>query len=46
MPQYGGGSWSGEIHRILTRDFGFFLANAFQPQVLNGPRVDVRRPIC
>lgn len=36
MPQYNGGSWFGEIHEILTRDFGFFLANASQPQVLNG----------
>ena len=25
MPQYDGGSWLGEIHQILTRDFGFFL---------------------
>jgi len=36
MPQYDGGSWFGEIHEILTRDFGFFLANASAPQVLNG----------
>ncbi len=36
MSQYDGGSWLGEIHEILTRDFGFFLANASQPQVLNG----------
>jgi FkbM family methyltransferase len=36
MPQYAGGSWLGEIHEILTRDFGFFLANATAPQVLNG----------
>ena len=36
MPQYDGGSWLGEIHEILTRDFGFFLANASAPQVLNG----------
>lgn len=36
MPQYNGGSWFGDIHEILTRDFGFFLANASQPQVLNG----------
>jgi FkbM family methyltransferase len=36
MPQYDGGSWLGEIHQILTRDFGFFLANASAPQVLNG----------
>jgi hypothetical protein len=36
MPQYDGGSWLGEIHEILTRDFGFFLANATGPQVLNG----------
>jgi len=36
MSQYDGGSWFGEIHQILTRDFGFFLANASQPQVLNG----------
>jgi len=36
MPQYAGGSWLGEIHEILTRDFGFFLANASAPQVLNG----------
>ena len=36
MPQYDGGSWFGEIHPILTRDYGFFLANVSPPQVLNG----------
>lgn len=36
MSQYDGGSWFGEIHEILTRNFGFFLANATAPQVLNG----------
>ena len=36
MPQYDGGSWLGDIHQILTRDFSFFLANASAPQVLNG----------
>jgi FkbM family methyltransferase len=36
MPQYDGGSWLGEVHETLTRDFGFFLANATAPQVLNG----------
>jgi len=36
MPQYDGGSWLGEVHQILTGDFGFFLANATAPQVLNG----------
>jgi len=36
MPQYEGGSWLGEIHQILTREFGFFLANATAPEVLNG----------
>ncbi|HST31014.1 MAG TPA: FkbM family methyltransferase [Chthoniobacterales bacterium] len=36
MPQYDGGSWLGEIHQILTRDFGFFLANGTAPLVLNG----------
>jgi hypothetical protein len=36
MPQYDGGSWLGDLHEILTRDFGFFLANTSQPQVLNG----------
>ena len=36
MAQYDGGSWLGEIHEILTRDFGFFLANASAPQILNG----------
>ena len=36
MRQYDGGSWLGETHEILTRDFGFFLANASAPQVLNG----------
>src|SRR4029077_761327 len=35
MPQYEGGSWLGEVHEILTRDFDFFLANATAPQVLN-----------
>jgi len=36
MPQYDGGSWLGDVHRILTREFNFFLANATAPQVLNG----------
>jgi FkbM family methyltransferase len=36
MPQYEGGSWLGEIHEILTRDHGFFLANASKALVLNG----------
>ena len=36
MPQYDGGSWFGDVQQILTRDFGFFLANASAPQVLNG----------
>jgi FkbM family methyltransferase len=36
MSQYEGGSWLGDVHQILTRDFGFFLANASAPQVLNG----------
>jgi len=36
MPQYDGGSWFGDVHEVLTRDFGFFLANTSQPQVLNG----------
>jgi len=36
MPQYAGGSWLGEVHETLTRDFGFFLANATAPQILNG----------
>ena len=36
MPQYEGGSWLGELHQTLTRDYGFFLANASKPLVLNG----------
>ena len=36
MSQYDGGSWLGEVHEILTRDFGLFLANATAPQILNG----------
>jgi hypothetical protein len=36
MPQYEGGSWFGELHELLTRDHGFFLANASKPLVLNG----------
>ena len=36
MPQYDGGSWLADIHQILTRDFGFLLANATAPLVLNG----------
>lgn len=36
MPQYEGGSWLGEIHELLTREHGFFLANASRPLVLNG----------
>ena len=36
MSQYEGGSWLGDVHQILTRDFGFFLANATAPLILNG----------
>ncbi len=36
MPQYEGGSWLGELHETLTRDHGFFLANASKPLCLNG----------
>jgi FkbM family methyltransferase len=36
MPQYQGGSWFGDLHETLTRDYGFFLANASKPLVLNG----------
>jgi len=36
MSHYDGGSWLGEVHQILTCDFGFYLANATAPQVLNG----------
>lgn len=36
MPQYDGGSRFGEVHEILIREFGFFLANASAPLVLNG----------
>lgn len=36
MPQYDEGSWFGEIHQILTRDHGFFLANVSKPLRLNG----------
>lgn len=36
MPQYEGGSWFADVHQILTRDHGFYLANASRPLVLNG----------
>jgi FkbM family methyltransferase len=36
MPQYEGGSWLGEIHEILTREFPFVLADASKPLRLNG----------
>jgi FkbM family methyltransferase len=36
MPQYEGGSWLGDLHKTLTQEHGFFLANATRPQVLNG----------
>ena len=36
MPQYDGGSWFGDVHQILARDFGFFLANVSAALVLNG----------
>jgi FkbM family methyltransferase len=36
MPQYEGGSWFGDLHELLTRDHGFFLANASKPLCLNG----------
>ena len=45
MPQYDGGSWFGDVREILTRDFGFFLANTSLPGA-EWPRLDVRRPLC
>jgi hypothetical protein len=36
MPQYDGGSWFGDLHDMLTRRFGFFLANASRALCLNG----------
>ena len=36
MPQYIGGSWFGELHEILTRDYPFVLADASKPLRLNG----------
>jgi len=36
MPQYEGGSWFGEIHELLTRNFGFVLVDATKPLRLNG----------
>jgi FkbM family methyltransferase len=36
MPQYENGSWFGDLHETLTRDHGFFLANASKPLCLNG----------
>jgi FkbM family methyltransferase len=36
MPQYEYGSWFGDLHERLTRDHGFFLANASKPPCLNG----------
>ncbi|HEY4284379.1 MAG TPA: FkbM family methyltransferase [Chthoniobacterales bacterium] len=36
MPQYEGGSWFGDLHKTLTNEFGFFLANASKPLCLNG----------
>ena len=36
MQQYEGGSWFGEIHEILTRDYPFVLVDASKPLRLNG----------
>ena len=36
MPQYEGGSWFGELHELLTRDFSFVLVDASKPLRLNG----------
>jgi hypothetical protein len=36
MPQYAGGSWFGEMHELLTREYGFVLVNATEPLCLNG----------
>lgn len=35
MSQYESGSWFGELHEMLTGDFGFFLANVSKPLLLN-----------
>jgi FkbM family methyltransferase len=35
MPQYEDGSWFGDLHEALTRQYGFFLANASKPLCLN-----------
>jgi FkbM family methyltransferase len=36
MPQYVGGSWFGEIHKLLTGAHGFILVDATKPLRLNG----------
>ena len=36
MPQYEGGSWFGEIHQLLTQQYGFVLVDATKPLRLNG----------
>ena len=36
MPQYEGGSWFGELHQILTRNYSFVLVDASKPLRLNG----------
>ncbi|MFN2509081.1 MAG: FkbM family methyltransferase [Chthoniobacterales bacterium] len=36
MRQYVGGSWFGEIHEVLTRDYPFALVDASKPLRLNG----------
>ncbi|MEN3369006.1 MAG: hypothetical protein V7609_1149 [Verrucomicrobiota bacterium] len=36
MPQYVGGSWFGEIHELLTGQYGFVLVDATKPLCLNG----------
>lgn len=36
MPQYAGGSWFGEMHELLTCEYGFVLVNATKPLCLNG----------
>lgn len=36
MPQYEGGSWFGEIHRMVTEEHPFVLVDAAKPLRLNG----------
>ena len=46
LPQYDGGSWLGEVHEILTREFRFLSSRRHRAVGAERPRCNGRRSLC